>query len=402
VLDAEADLDAATTEDPTHAPSIYELARFASDRGDIERAVALYRRVGSGAQAEVDFLNDLLPDYGKVGRNDPCPCGSGRKFKQCHLAHPEVPPDRAALWLFQKVLGYAYREQFETMRMALARAAADGALDPARLAETDADADADRATAIAERMANEPFLLDLSVFDTRVMARFAAERSVLLPAAEAEMLQTWMATDRRLWELTDVDVGRRIVLRDVISGDAVEVPERVASKSLKVGDLLLTRVVDVHGSPQLIGQPLPISPDRRHLVTSLVERQAEAEEWAHWFGTLLARSLGHNAEGEPIVIGAVVIRPSAELETPTVLDELFEASEEVDDRWSDVVELDGDQIVRATLDVEGDGRIVITADSEARLDRVLDALRAADPDLTIDADERKPFDDSKVRDLIGR
>jgi len=22
--------------------------------------------------------------WGKVGRNDPCPCGSGKKFKQCH------------------------------------------------------------------------------------------------------------------------------------------------------------------------------------------------------------------------------------------------------------------------------------------------------------------------------
>jgi uncharacterized protein len=22
----------------------------------------------------------------KVGRNDPCPCGSGKKFKQCHGA----------------------------------------------------------------------------------------------------------------------------------------------------------------------------------------------------------------------------------------------------------------------------------------------------------------------------
>jgi uncharacterized protein YecA (UPF0149 family) len=22
--------------------------------------------------------------FGKVGRNDPCPCGSGKKFKQCH------------------------------------------------------------------------------------------------------------------------------------------------------------------------------------------------------------------------------------------------------------------------------------------------------------------------------
>jgi preprotein translocase subunit SecA len=23
-------------------------------------------------------------DYSKVGRNEPCPCGSGRKFKLCH------------------------------------------------------------------------------------------------------------------------------------------------------------------------------------------------------------------------------------------------------------------------------------------------------------------------------
>ena len=27
---------------------------------------------------------DLVLGGGKVGRNDPCPCGSGRKFKRCH------------------------------------------------------------------------------------------------------------------------------------------------------------------------------------------------------------------------------------------------------------------------------------------------------------------------------
>ncbi len=28
---------------------------------------------------------DLAEKYfGKVGRNDPCPCGSGKKFKRCH------------------------------------------------------------------------------------------------------------------------------------------------------------------------------------------------------------------------------------------------------------------------------------------------------------------------------
>ena len=28
-------------------------------------------------------------DYGEVGRNDDCPCGSGRKFKQCCIDHVE-------------------------------------------------------------------------------------------------------------------------------------------------------------------------------------------------------------------------------------------------------------------------------------------------------------------------
>jgi uncharacterized protein YecA (UPF0149 family) len=26
------------------------------------------------------------PPSGKVGRNDPCPCGSGKKYKKCHGA----------------------------------------------------------------------------------------------------------------------------------------------------------------------------------------------------------------------------------------------------------------------------------------------------------------------------
>ena len=59
-------------------------------------------------EAELDFLNDVLSvseddeaimcvseldgfltatirTGPKVGRNDPCPCGSGKKFKQCCL-----------------------------------------------------------------------------------------------------------------------------------------------------------------------------------------------------------------------------------------------------------------------------------------------------------------------------
>jgi len=28
----------------------------------------------------------FIRDQQKIGRNDPCPCGSGKKFKNCHGA----------------------------------------------------------------------------------------------------------------------------------------------------------------------------------------------------------------------------------------------------------------------------------------------------------------------------
>ena len=32
----------------------------------------------------------------KTGRNDPCPCGSGQKYKNCHLGHEEeITPELA-------------------------------------------------------------------------------------------------------------------------------------------------------------------------------------------------------------------------------------------------------------------------------------------------------------------
>jgi hypothetical protein len=47
-----------------------------------------YRRRGMQVQARPAPFAVKAPSQqvvrGKVGRNDPCPCGSGRKFKVCH------------------------------------------------------------------------------------------------------------------------------------------------------------------------------------------------------------------------------------------------------------------------------------------------------------------------------
>ena len=61
-------------------------------------AVRRHRRaIGAGAAAEAtrpqpartggdDVIKTVRRDEPKVGRNDPCPCGSGKKYKKCHGA----------------------------------------------------------------------------------------------------------------------------------------------------------------------------------------------------------------------------------------------------------------------------------------------------------------------------
>lgn len=68
-------------------------AAFAGSRR-VERA-AVGSAVGAGAPMDVSRLqtnrgeaaeakSEPVRVEAKVGRNDPCPCGSGRKYKKCH------------------------------------------------------------------------------------------------------------------------------------------------------------------------------------------------------------------------------------------------------------------------------------------------------------------------------
>ena len=42
------------------------------------------RRAGSSAGATPVVRRQPMRNIDKVGRNDPCPCGSGKKYKHCH------------------------------------------------------------------------------------------------------------------------------------------------------------------------------------------------------------------------------------------------------------------------------------------------------------------------------
>jgi preprotein translocase subunit SecA len=64
--------------------------RIADDR-DVERMEEQRRRnqqqmleAHARAAAEQEKPQQVRRSAAKVGRNDPCPCGSGKKYKKCH------------------------------------------------------------------------------------------------------------------------------------------------------------------------------------------------------------------------------------------------------------------------------------------------------------------------------
>ena len=56
------------------------------DNDRATRLAGLLRQPGSLKHARrAESIRDGLPERMKVGRNEPCVCGSGRKFKRCCL-----------------------------------------------------------------------------------------------------------------------------------------------------------------------------------------------------------------------------------------------------------------------------------------------------------------------------
>ena len=61
-------------------PTLGTVATPPNDGPDDAAAVAA-AAVGASSVALAYTGTDPIP---KVGRNEPCPCGSGKKYKQCH------------------------------------------------------------------------------------------------------------------------------------------------------------------------------------------------------------------------------------------------------------------------------------------------------------------------------
>ena len=202
-----------------------------------------------------------LTEHEKVGRNAPCPCGSGLKYKKCCLSKPAptrfTREDRESAW--------AKPERFIERELDPEDAEADDEFWGRWLDRAD-EIDQDR-RAMSEQVFDLWFAFDRRLDGGKlVVDRFLEKRMADLSPGERLYLQTMRESSMRLYEVEESRPGESLTLRDLIEDHRVSVQERLGSRSLGRYDWIAARVLAVgaSGKPEIEGI-LPI-PDLYHQV----------------------------------------------------------------------------------------------------------------------------------------
>jgi hypothetical protein len=256
LAEAERAYAAARELDPDWPPVLWDLARYASDRGDAERGLALLRRAG---EPDDEFFVELLrahqsgprPDW---GRNQRCWCGSGRKYKQCHLRRETLSLAQRAGWLYHKAGMFLHdgpwweqvvRASIERLRYATGAQALRSAV-------------------------FDPLIGDAVLFEGGVFAEFLATRGRLLPEDERLLAERWLLVSRSVHEVERVACGHGFTLRDVRTGERHQVSERHGGTGLRVGDLICARVVPDGEGMRILGGIEPVGLAQRDELIELL------------------------------------------------------------------------------------------------------------------------------------
>jgi hypothetical protein len=199
-----------------------------------------------------------------IGRNDPCPCGSGKKYKQCCLkaadqsiiqkAH-EGAAERAIDWLMkfhQDAVSAAFDEMIfhglsDSERDALHR------LDKETWQSIQINA--------TEWLLAEGHIL-VNGQNIRVSEALMGRGGPLFTVGQRNWIDQLARQSLRLYDVTRVIAGRQMTLCDSLDTEAapIIVREESGSKGLRVGTQIGVRIMQVENHFELSGAAYPFSP----------------------------------------------------------------------------------------------------------------------------------------------
>jgi len=207
-----------------------------------------------------------------IGRNDPCPCGSGRKYKKCCLAASAqasgayTKAESESAWA---ALGrFVSRAEFAGAR-AVAEASFFAPLDRAL-------PDEPRRVLVAEsRLFFEGwFLCDFVFQDGRTAVDlFLAREGARLRSGERRYLERARLAHLRPYEVVGIKPDESLDLLDLWTGQRVQVEERLGTHQLAQWDILAARILlGVGDRPVIDGSAYVYPVDARTDILKVLRR----------------------------------------------------------------------------------------------------------------------------------
>ena len=263
-----------------------------------------------------------------TGRNDPCPCGSGRKYKQCCLASQEQGEARWRVW--REAEGTVIPAVLEFAGDMWGEAFLEHAFDEFYLGSPDPE------DPLTHGKWDQLFLpwfafdfiakprrrdrITVSWPKATLAEAYLEAHGRHLPEAEVRVLEAGLVSPLSFMVVTAVQPGHSIDLRDILTGEDHHVVERSASTALRAGHVLVTRVI-ADGDVSIMSGlgPFPLFPNSHHTVINYREAilrprgpvnqasvKAAASEILALYHRLVHEALHpapprlHNTDGDPI------------------------------------------------------------------------------------------------------
>jgi hypothetical protein len=220
----------------------------------------------------------------KVGRNDPCPCGSGKKYKHCCSGKDlgddsplesaaTIPPESAAkdpdLVKIRQTEGELVARVLEFATVRYGREFFYKGLDEFRMwGDYELD-ELHRDTILFPWLAFNwiPETGQTELYEeepTPVALEYLAEYiEDLEPYQQAFILEA-CAQPYSFFAVMEVWPGEALTVRDIILSRTVTVKELQGSKALKRGDIVFSRIVELEGQAIMLGMAPTILPPRLH------------------------------------------------------------------------------------------------------------------------------------------